>query len=232
VAKLVLPRYTFERDDNRPDGRHYYVPEAKSWIRSVTNTIGATSDNSGLISWREWKGDEEADKINFIARARGNRLHYNIEQYLLNGVLPEFSFLHTPYWNSIWPYLQTITGVALAEGAVYHPEGVVGSLDFLGYHDCDPPDFLAMDDWKSADRPIDVTKKAGEIKLYNYKLQLAAYIAGVNYTYREFNINVRKANLLIAIPDEEYQKFVLEEEELRQLFFHFKARYCQLPKNG
>ena len=232
MAKLVLPKYTFEKDDTREDGRHYYVPEAKTWVRSVTNSIGASSDQSGLDSWRAWKGEEAAAKINFIARARGNRLHHNIEKFLLEGVVPSFNFLHTPYWNSIYPYLKTVTGVALVEGAVYHPEGVAGSLDFLGYHDCDPHDFLALDDWKSADRRIDETKPAGAQKLYNYKLQLAAYAKGAEYTYRDFGVSIKKANLLIAIPDAKYQHFIVEEEELRQLFFHFRARYHQLSKNG
>ena len=221
---LTLPRYTFQRDDTDPRGRRYFIPALKKWEFSVTTLIDRSSDNSGLAAWRAWKGEEVADQIVHVAKTRGNRLHKQIEDYFNFGTLPSFCFLSTPYWRSILPYLKTITHAALIEGSVYHPDGVVGTPDFVGHHSCDPPDFYALDDWKSADKPIDPTKPAGRQKLYGYKLQLAAYTAGLNYTYADFGLNIRKANLLIAIPDAKYQHFILEEEELKQLFYHFKSR--------
>lgn len=221
---LVLPRYKFERDDTHPEGRRYFVPAANKWMFSVTNQIDKGADKSGLADWRAWKGEEAADKITFVAQARGNRLHKSIEDYFEKGVLPPYSFLHSAYWNSIFPYLQTITHACLIEGSVWHPDGVVGTPDFVGQHTCDPEGFYALDDWKSADRPIDESKPAGRLKLYGYKLQLAAYTAGLNHTYADFGLNIRKANLLVAIPNQKYQHFILEEEELKQLFYHFKSR--------
>lgn len=210
---LSLPKLSFKRIDS-PDGRTYETPAGIK--RSITTMLEDSSDPAGLNEWREWQGEATANQIVTLASGRGNRLHENIEKFCETGEEPPRSLLHTPYWNSIKPFLKRIRHTVLAEGPVYHPEGGAGTFDHLGYLDDDEE--LSLNDWKSAD------KLCNEGKLYKYKLQVAAYVAGINYCYKDYNVNVRKANVVVAIPNRKFQLVSLGEDELKQLFIHFQAR--------
>lgn len=222
---LTLPKYTFERNDDHPDGRQYKAP--CGWAGSVTTHLGNSRDNSSLEDWREWKGEEEADKIVKTASYRGNGLHKHIENYLtLTGKpTPPFSFLHTPYWNSIFPYVKKIKHSALIEGHVYHPDGYAGAPDHIGYHR--GYSSIGLDDWKSADKPIN------EVKQYEYKLQVSAYVFGAEHTYKDFGLFIPRAQIIVAIPNQKCQIIRLDRSQIEQLFVHFQSRrrYAVHPKN-
>ena len=222
MSFLTLPKHTLERDDNHPLGGRHYNTEL-GWAGSVTNKIGQSKDMTGINEWREWKGKEKADEILKVAGFRGTGTHNNVEQFLLTGAEPKFCMLRTPYWNSIKEFLVKIEHTALMEGAVWHPDGFAGSLDHLGYIIEDRGE-ISLSDWKSAEKYIDESKVAGQQKLYDYKLQVAAYKAAAEYVYRDYGLYIPRARIVLAIPDAAPQVFKLEADELKQLFIHFQAR--------
>lgn len=209
-----LPRFELLRWDE--DGERVYgAPIGR--LRSVTTILSNTRDNTELELWRESVGEERADFIRDLAAFRGTEMHASVERYLLEGTLPSFSFLHTPYWKSIFPFVETIDTPVLIEGAVWHPDGYAGMLDCIAYlpEDGEQPTLL---DWKSANKPCNAAK------LYEYGLQVAAYTAAANFVYSQHGLNIQQAKIVIAIPDTPCQVEHLDAEALKQLFMHFQAR--------
>jgi len=216
MTYLTLPNYDIENQDDHPLGGRHYKTEF-GWVGSVTTKLQRSKDMTSLNEWRAWKGEEQADLILKVAGGRGSKLHKIVENYLLTQKKPKFCLLAGPYWNSIRPFILKIKHSTLIEGAVWHPDGFAGKLDHLGYHK-DDGGLISLNDWKSAEKP------ANEEKLYDYKLQVAAYVAAAEYVYRDFGLLIPRARIVIAIPDAECQVEVLNRDQLKQLFIHFQAR--------
>lgn len=210
----ALPHFELLRLDSS-EGRTYDTPEGVCY--SVTNILSGTRDQTGLQQWRESIGADKADQIRDTAAFRGTKLHEAVEKYLLTGQSPEFSFLVSPYWNSIKPFVEQVESPVIMEAMVWHPDKFAGTLDCLAYlpEDAGQPTLL---DWKSADKPCKPNK------LYEYSLQLAAYRAAANHVYRPQGLSIKKASLVVALPDEDYQRHDLDEDALDQLYLHFLAR--------
>jgi hypothetical protein len=210
----ALPRFELTRNDHE-DGRTYSTPDGN--FASVTNILSGTRDQTGLQQWRESVGEERADAIRDTAAFRGTKLHEAVEHYLLDGATPPFSFLVSPYWNSIRPFIETVEHTVVLEAQVWSPNGYAGTLDCIAYlpEDGSQPTLL---DWKSSLR---ICKPD---KLYEYSLQLAAYRAAANHVYKPQGLQIDHAALIIAIPDEKYQRHDLDKEALDQLYLHFLAR--------
>lgn len=210
----ALPAYELLRWDE--EGERVYGSPIGG-LRSVTTILANTRDNTDIELWRESVGEEKADFIRDLAAFRGTAMHANIERYLLEGELPAFSFLHTPYWKSVFPFVQTVEAPVLIEGAVWHPDGFAGTLDCIAYlpEDGAQPTLL---DWKSAN------KACNPVKLYEYSLQVAAYTAAANFVYAQHGLKIRQAKIVIAIPDAPFQVETLDADTLEQLFRHFQAR--------
>jgi hypothetical protein len=210
----ALPRFELTRTDSE-DGRTYATPDGS--FSSVTNILSSTRDQTGLQQWRESVGEERADFIRNTAAFRGTRLHEAVEQFLLDGTTPAFNFLVTPYWRSIKPFVESIDYPVVMEAAVWHPDGYAGTLDCIAYltEDGSQPSLL---DWKTAD------KLCKPNKLYEYSLQLAAYRTAANHVYRPQGLCIDKASIVVALPDEKYQRHDLDKDALDQLYLHFLAR--------
>jgi hypothetical protein len=211
----ALPRFELTRIDSEDEGRTYKTPDGS--FSSVTAILQATSDQTGLQQWRESVGEERANSIRDIAAFRGTKLHEAVEQYLLTGQEPPFSFLVTPYWKSIRPFVQTVEHTVILEAPVWHSDGYAGTLDCIAYlpEDDGQPTLL---DWKTSLRPCKPDK------LYNYSLQLAAYRQAANHVYRPQGLCIDKASVIVSIADEKYQRHDLDKEALDQLYRHFLAR--------
>lgn len=201
----------------RNDGeeRTYTTPDGT--YGSVTAIISGTESRAGIDAWRESIGEAKADAIRDLAAFRGTALHENVERFLLTGTEPEFSFLHTPYWNSIRPFLDRVEDPILMEAQVWHPDGFAGTLDCISYLDDDDSQPTLLD-WKTADA------KCKPQKVYRYSLQLAAYRAAANHVYRSYGLSINRAVLAVAKPDEAVELHELNEEMLDQLYQHFLAR--------
>jgi hypothetical protein len=218
----ALPRFELTRN-NSESGRTYTTPDGS--FASVTNILQSTSDQSGLQQWRESVGEERADFIRNTAAFRGTKMHEAVENYLLTGELPAFNFLVTPYWNSVRPFVEQVEAPVVMEAMVWHPDGYAGTLDCIAYlpEDDAQPTLL---DWKSADRICKPNK------LYTYSLQLAAYRAAANHVYRPQGLSIDKASVIIALPDEKYQRHDLDKDALDQLYLHFLARLRHFTRGG
>lgn len=214
-AIRALPLYEIVRHDSDTGPREYSTPAGR--VPSVTSILDRTKDRRALDEWRESIGSKRADAIRDLACARGTAMHHAIEHYLQTHQPPAFSYLVTPYWKSISHILPEIDSTLLMEAPVWHEDGYAGSVDWLGYFkDSGPQPELA--DWKSADKP------ANAQKIYTYSLQLAAYVAALNYVYRPQGLNITRARLYIAMPCRAPQVEIFEADALKQLFRHFQAR--------
>jgi hypothetical protein len=211
---IALPRYEPVRSHDG-DERTYATPVGQ--CHSVTTILSGSRDNSGLEAWRESVGTERADFISSLACHRGTKHHEAIERFLLDGTEPGFDFLQTPYWKSSRPFLDTVDHALLMEGAIWHPLGYAGTFDCIAYltEDGDQPTLL---DWKTADSP----RKPD--KLYEYGLQVAAYVAAANHVYSAQGLNITQAKIVVAIPDQTPQVETLDARALEQYFKHFQAR--------
>lgn len=210
----ALPRFELIRNDSE-DGRTYDTPDGEK--ASVTNILQGTRDQRSLQEWRENVGEERADFIRNTASFRGTQLHAAVEHYLIDGSTPAFSFLVTPYWKSIRPFVETVEQTVILEAPVWHQDGYAGTLDCIAYlpeSDSQP----SLLDWKTADR------QCKPDKLYEYSLQLAAYRAAANYVYKPQGLQIDHAALIVAIPDDKYQRHDLDKDALDQLYRHFLAR--------
>jgi hypothetical protein len=216
TAELIraLPKYESIRTHTNGE-RSYATPIGP--CSSVTTILSGTRDNSGLQIWRESVGEARADFICNLASFRGTRHHDAIERYLLDGTEPAFDFLNTPYWNSTRDFLHRIRRPLVCEGAVYHPLRYAGAFDCIAYLDDDgeQPSLL---DWKTAD------KIRNPAKMYEYSLQVAAYTAAANYVYKPQGLNITRALIVVAIPDETPQIEELNARQLTQYMQHFEAR--------
>ena len=212
---IALPRYEPLRRHTKGE-RFYVTPEGV--CRSVTTILDGSKDKSFLDQWRERVGEIEADFIRNTAAYRGTKLHEYVENYLLGTCTsPPFCFLCNPYWVSIKPFLSTVRKPVLMEGAVWHPKKYAGTLDCIAYldDDLDQPTLL---DWKTADKWVQ------PYKLYDYTLQCAAYVKAANHVYAHQGLNIKRAKIVIAKPNEIPQIEDLDEDALEQLFQHFLGR--------
>lgn len=213
-AIAALPAYAPVRIEE--DGeRMYSTPVGK--VPSVTTVLSGSRDNSGLELWRESVGIERADFIRDLAAHRGTAHHTNIENYLRDGEEPQFNFLTTPYWRSTETFIKAIRRPLVMEGAIWHPRGFAGTFDCIAYlpEDDDQPTML---DWKTAD------KLRTPDKMYDYSLQVAAYVAAANHVYSNYGLNITTAKVVVALPCQTPQIEHFDEDALRQLFQHFLAR--------
>jgi len=209
-----LPKYEPLRSHENGE-RSYSTPLGA--CSSVTTILSNTRDSSGLQAWRESVGEARADFICNLASFRGTRHHDAVERYLLDGIEPGFDFLNTPYWNSTRAFLDRVRKPLVMEGAIYHPLRYAGTFDCIAYLDDDgeQPSLL---DWKTAD------KTRNPAKMYEYSLQVAAYVAAANYVYKPQGLNITRALIVVAIPDESPQIEELSPRQLTQYMQHFEAR--------
>jgi len=209
-----LPKY--EPIRSHANGERSYATPIGA-CSSVTTILSNTRDSSGLQAWRESVGEARADFICNLASFRGTRHHDAVERYLLDGIEPGFDFLNTPYWNSTRACLDRVRNPLVMEGAIYHPLRYAGTFDCIAYLDDDgeQPSLL---DWKTAD------KTRNPAKMYEYSLQVAAYVAAANYVYKPQGLNITRALIVVAIPDESPQIEELSPRQLTQYMQHFEAR--------
>lgn len=212
-----LPRYELFAQTDPVTGERVYTTPGGS-CHSVTTILSNSKDNSGLELWKESVGAQRAQQILDAACYRGTGHHLNIENFLTDGIEPPFSYVLTPYWNSTRSFLARVRQPVLLEGSVWHSLGYAGTLDCLAYLD-DDTDQPTLLDWKTADRfPLK------PLKLYDYRLQCAAYVAAANEVYASHGLAVRRALIVIAFPSRPPQIELIDQEALPQLLLHFQAR--------
>lgn len=209
----------------KENGNQYYINQVGNRLPSVTTILNATkpqADRQRLFDWRQRVGATQANKIASSASRRGTQTHKQIQRYLLGKDTPclENSL---PYWESIKPVLQNIDTVRLVEGSIFHDDlGYSGKVDCVAIYKGIP----VVCEWKTADKP-----KSSISSLYEYPLQLAAYVGAVNYNYQDYGMQLDHAMLAIAIPDTTAQVFWFEPLDIQKYWQQWVERvkaYWQL----
>lgn len=198
----LLPR--LHAKSVRDNGKQYYIDVKGDRLPSVTTILNATKpqeDRDRLASWRQRVGTDEANRISGTASRRGTQTHKQIQRYLLGEDTP-CPDASRPYWESIEPVLQDIDTVRLIEGSVFHYD-----LSYSGKVDCvaSYKGIPCVCEWKTADKP-----KGSIERLYEYPLQLTAYLGAVNQYYQDYGIKLDHALLVVAIPEMPAEVFWFE----------------------
>lgn len=192
------------------NGRFYYQDENGILLPAVTTILKATQpieSVAALSNWRNKVGDAEANRIALTSRRRGELLHQWVKEYL-QGLSPIASNLIQPYCYSVQSVLEKLSDVQLVEAVVpNYVEGYAGKVDLVARYEGVP----CTIEWTTAEEP-----KLQVGKLYDKTLQLVAYGGAINRCYGESLLGNKIVNALIvvALPGEDAEIFVLEREQL------------------
>lgn len=208
----------------RENGNQYYIDAKGARLPSVTTILNATKpqeDRDRLASWRQRVGATEANRISGTASRRGTQTHKQIQQYLLGEDTP-CPDASRPYWESIEPVLQNIDTVRLIESPVFHYD-----LSYAGRVDCvaSYKGTLCVCEWKTADKP-----KGSVERLYEYPLQLTAYLGAVNQYYQDYGIKLDHALLVVAIPEMPAEVFWFEPAAMTDYWQQWVGRVAKYRK--
>lgn len=214
-----LPRYASK--SVREAGKQFYLSASGDRIPSVTTILNATKpreDRERLFNWQQRVGVEQAAEITKTASRRGTGTHRYIQKFL-QGQEVDCPEAIRPYWESVEPVLRAIEQVRLVEGVVIHDQlGYAGVVDCVASYEGVP----CICEWKTSDRP----KKTVD-RLYDYPLQIVAYCGAVNQLYREYNLNLCHALLVVAIPETPAEIFWFEPSAIEEYWQQWEARVQQ-----
>jgi len=218
----LLPRYSAKQV--RENGKQYYIDRQGGKLPSVTTILNATKpqeDRERLFNWRQRVGVAEANQISGAASRRGTGTHKQIQRYLEGKDSPCPDAI-LPYWQSIEPVLQDVGNVRLIEGTVFNYD-----LGYAGIVDC-VASFRGIPcicEWKTADKP-----KGSIERLYDYPLQIAAYSSAVNHYYRDCDIKLEHALIVVAIPERQAEVFWFEPESMSTYWQQWEERVAAFWK--
>lgn len=194
----------------RANGRFYYKDENCILLPAVTTILKATQpieSVAALSNWRNKVGNAEANRIALTSRRRGELLHQWVKDYL-QGLSPTASRLIQPYCYSVQSVLEKLSDVQLVETVVpNYVEEYAGKVDLVARYEGVP----CTIEWTTAEEP-----KLRVEKLYDKPLQLVAYGGAINRCYGEslFGDKIVNALIVVALPGEDAEIFVLEREQL------------------
>ena len=205
----------------RENGNQYYLDAKGDRLPSVTTILNATKpqeDRDRLASWRQRVGATEANRISGTASRRGTQTHKQIQHYLLGKGTP-CPDASSPYWESIEPVLQDIDAVRLIESPVFHYD-----LSYAGRVDCvaSYKGVPCVCEWKTADKP-----KGSVERLYEYPLQLSAYLGAANQYYQDYGVKLDHALLVVAIPGMPAEVFWFEPVAMTDYWQQWEQRVAE-----
>lgn len=142
-------------------GRFYQSPTSNHWFPSVTTVVNYQERDK----WKKWREDPNNLKISEAAIARGTRLHTLVEEYLINGAMPQ-TVEDRKHFELIFDDLQDIGEIQAIENTLWSDTlRMAGRVDCIAEHNGE----LAVIDFKTSGKP----KKKSWIQ--NYFNQAAAY---------------------------------------------------------
>lgn len=192
---------------DRSTGRVYSTPAGE--FPSITTILGATSNNSFLIKWREKVGEEEANRISKEATDRGTAVHDYVERYFNqdsesrslhnffseSGLSEETRKIKQPTRdiirqcenNDFQPYAQEV--------ALWHPKlKYAGRVDGVGLWN----NTLSIIDFKTS------KKKKYTSQIKDYYIQATAYAVAHNYL---FDTRINNFAIVIGVDEKDPQCF-------------------------
>jgi genome maintenance exonuclease 1 len=199
------------------DQRHYDI-EAKK-LPSVTTILSATTPEDKKQKLQEWRnrvGNDKAEEIKNLAANRGTAMHTIIEKYLIGEHYLDLTDIgHQAHKMGQLIVERGLKGQLTelwgSEATLYYPDLYAGSTDIVGIYN----DKETIVDLKQSNKP----KQSNWIT--DYYLQLAGYILAHNCVY---NTNIQQGVILMATPFLDFQKFVIEGEQLKKYTYEWLAR--------
>lgn len=188
--------------------RKYITPDGFK-LPSVTTILDATKPEEkkkALLEWRKRVGEKQAQQITTEAAGRGTRMHKWLENYIKTGEIgtagnnPYSIQSHTMAKSIIEQGLSKCTEFWGTEISLYFPEVYAGTTDLIGVHE----GHEAIMDHKQTNKP----KKREWIE--DYFIQTAAYAMAHNEI---FNTKIRKGVIFMCSADNQYQEFIIENNE-------------------
>lgn len=192
------------------NGRFYYQDENGILLPAVTTIIKATQpidSVAALSNWRNKIGEAQANRIALTSRRRGELLHQWVKEYF-QGLSPIASSLIQPYCYSVQSVLEKLSDVQLVETVVpNYVEQYAGKVDLVARYE----DVPCTIEWTTAEEP-----KLRVEKLYDKPLQAVAYGGAINRYYGEslFGTKIVNALIVVALPGEDAEIFLLKREQL------------------
>ena len=205
----------------RENGKQYYVDAQGRRLPSVTTILNVTKPQAhreALANWRDRVGAAEATRISGAASRRGTGTHKQIQRYL-SGQTVVCSEAVQHYWDSIEPVLQQVQQIRLVEGFVFHDDlGYAGQVDCVASYKGIP----CVCEWKTADRPKQTLER-----LYDYPLQLVAYLGAANQLYQDQQLNLAHGLLVVALPGLAAEVFWFDAAALSDYWQQWEARVAE-----
>lgn len=208
---MLLQKYNYTPINRTTiDGkRHYCLPDG-SKVPSVTTILDRTKSEESkqaLNNWRKRVGAVQAQAITTEAASRGTRMHKWLETYVKEGDMG------LPGTNPFSQQSHSMANIIVFEGLaknvnefwgvevpVYYSGLYAGTTDCIGLWKAKP----AILDFKQTNKP----KKREWIG--DYFVQLAAYALAHNATH---GTDIKTGVILMCSANNEYQEFVIEEDE-------------------
>lgn len=188
---------------DKTGSRYYETPTGH--LSSVTTILGATADKEGLKAWREWVGEETANREVKEATGLGTLMHTHLENYVMGLERPGGT-------NVVRKMAKDMADVAIGRGLskvdevwaieqeLYYPGLYAGTADLIMLHDSAP----AIGDYKTTKKP----KKDEWVE--DYKIQGVAYSLAHNEVY---GTDIRKSVVIMVSRNCEYQEWVVQGAE-------------------
>lgn len=188
-----------------PEGRKYKLPSGESFP-SITTIL-----QKDLSEWRKSVGEEKANEICKIAQDKGNYLHLNLENYLLQKEFDTSSKSVMLVKDVLDKHL---TSWEVQEQVLFSKKlKVAGRTDLIGTFDRIP----SVIDFKTS-RKI---KNRHEIP--EYFIQTGFY----GSCCYEFNLYFKPKQLVIIMISEEFPKPVIFKENILDWIKPMKDKICQ-----
>ncbi len=184
------------------DGRRTYSRSDVGYLPSVTTVLGQKLSNGDLVRWRQFVGDEEADRISGIAKTRGSAVHKLCEDYIMGidphdeKAMPNVRPLYRQLKRQLDAHVETIYG---SEFLLYSKKlNTAGRCDLIATWN----ETKSVVDFKTANEP----KKANSAAMWQYFYQATCYAMMVEELHQ---IKIPQIVVLVATEFEpEAQVFV------------------------
>lgn len=203
---LLNLKFDYEKlkRETAKSGSRVYLTPGGTRVPSVTTVLSKTKDMTFLKEWRKSMGEERANEVVQRSIKYGNRVHQNLEDYIMEGAEASGNVIAKHMTKQIITKgLSKVSEIWGCEVMVYAEGIYAGTTDACGLHENDE----SIIDFKNA------RSLRKEEWVQDYKLQVAAYALCHN---EMFDTNIRKGVVMLATQDGHYQEWIIEDDEFDQ----------------
>lgn len=202
----IVDRYKYQelKRETAKNGKRVYLTPAGIRVPSVTTVLSGTKDMSFLKVWKKRIGTAEAEKIVKRSIDYGNRVHKNLEEYILEGKEPSGNiFARHMTKQIINKGLSKVSEIWGCEVALFAEGLYAGTTDVVGIHEDKP----AIIDFKNA------RSQRKDEWIGDYKLQVVAYALAHN---EMFDTKINRGVVMLAAQTGQYQEWIIEGNDFEK----------------